>query len=557
MREEVASHGGTRRPPGPAVAHVALAIEEAGDGISVQDASGALVFVNEAGARLMGFATAEEAMEAPVDGILERFELLDEAGQPLDPSALPSRRALLEPGRHEGIVRFRNGASAGIRDAVVSSISVAGPDGSVEFVVTTFKDVTAVRRLEEQLRLLADVGALVGNAADYQETLNSLARLMVGRMADWCVVDIQEPGGVRRLAVTHQDPEKVRLAQEIQRRYPPDPESGPTAQVIATGVPVLMPALRDADLARLAQDEEHAAALRSLGLRSVLMVPLTARGRSLGALSLIRSDESHPFTEADVPLVQEVGNRAASVVDNVRLLAELTEAVRLRDDFLAVVSHDMRTPLAAILGYVQLATRRAGRLEDGDRRLVEYLGAAERTAERMTELVADLMDVSLLRSGQQLPMRTAPVALRALVAAILDERRKLVRDHHFAAPSDGEEIVVAGDERRLRRVLDNLLDNAVKFSGAGSVIRVEIGGTADHGTISVADEGRGIASDELPFVFERFRRGSNTAGIRGIGLGLTGSRDIMRQMGGDISVSSRLGEGTTFVLTLPRIVAPA
>ena len=410
---------------------------------------------------------------------------------------------------------------------------------------------------EDRLRLLADVGALLGGGSDYQETLQQLADLVVHRFADWCVVDVGEPDGMRRLAVAHRDPDLLRLARAVQDRYPSDPATGMPAQVMASGEPRLIANMPENQLIAVAQDERHARELQRLGLRSVLIVPLAVRGESLGALSLIRSDGRAAFTEADIPFVQEMANRAASAIDRVRLLDELSEAVRLRDDFLAVISHDMRTPLAAVLGYVQLAGRRLHRsVEPVDPKLEGYLSAAERTTEHLTDLVGDLMDVSLLRSGQNLNMHLEPIDLRELAETCVTERQRLVDDRRFILELPEGPVMAMADERRLRRVLDNVVDNAVKFSEPGGRISVSVSASDEGAALTVTDDGRGIPEAELPLIFERFRRGSNASGVRGTGLGLTGSRDIVRQLGGAISVVSKVGVGSTFTVRVPAAPPP-
>jgi PAS domain S-box-containing protein len=549
--------GGSAAPhPDGMSEHVATAALEAGDGITVQDASGRLTFVNRAAALLMGFSTPEEVMAEPIERVLDRFDLLDEQGRPLPISRIPSRRALQRPGRHESMLRFRVKATGEERYAATSAVSLRDADGSVRFVVNTFQDVTALKRLDARLQLLADVGTVLARSGDYQETLNELAQLMVRRLADWCVVDVLGMDtGVSRVAVAHARKEKVLLAAELQRRYPTDPSEGATATVMRTGAPLLLPVITDAQLDEAARDAEHAAGLRALGLRSVLIVPLAARGATLGALTLIRSDTRRPFSARDVPLAEEVARRAAAAVDAARLLHEATEALRLRDDFLAMASHDMRTPLAAILGYVQLAARRMRRLPIEDPKLSGYLASAERMTGRLNGLVGELMDVSLLRSGRALPLSPERLPLRSLVETVVAEHRRLVSDHTFEVVATGDPVIEA-DGDRLERVMDNLIGNAVKYSGAGSRIQVSVDAADGEMTISVADDGRGIPAADLPHIFEPFHRAANASGIRGTGLGLAGSRDVVRQMGGEITVASAEGLGSTFVVHLPSEVKP-
>jgi signal transduction histidine kinase len=326
--------------------------------------------------------------------------------------------------------------------------------------------------------------------------------------------------------------------------------------VLRSGQSLLIPVVTDEQIDAAAADPEHADYLRRLGLRSVVIEPLSARGHVLGVLTLIRSDSERAFSEAELPLIRELAVRAATSVDTTRLLHETTEAIRARDEFLAVASHDMRTPLAAILGYLQLALRR---LRPGaataDEKLKDYLQAAERMTERLTHLVTDLMDISLLQSGQPLAIDREPVDLCELARRMVEAQGRLITSHEFIYEADGS-IVVQADAGRLERVLDNLLSNAVKFSPNGGEIRVAVTADAGQGRLSVADQGLGIPTADLPALFERFRRGSNVGRVSGTGLGLAGSREVVQQMGGDIEVESVEGQGSTFTVVLPLAEAP-
>jgi len=531
-----------------------LVLQEAGDAITVVDMSGELRYANKAAATAMGFEDPADAVRLPREELMAHFELLAADGRPLPEEALPGRRAQREGSAPETLVRFRIRATGEERWSLVRPTLVRSADGEPQFVISSFHDVTALKATERRLTLLADAGSILGKAVDYQESLNELAQMVVPDLADWCVVDVIEPeSGLRRVAVAHEDPSLVELAEEVQRRWPSNIEEGTTGEVLKTGEPFLLPIISEEQLAAAARDEEHGEHLRALGLVSVAILPLIARERVLGLLTLVRSDESRAFSEDELPLLGELAARAGTAVDNTRLLHEATEAVRLRDDFLAIASHDMRTPLAAILGYLQLALRRARKAEDpGGQKLVEYLSAAEGMAGRLTDLVADLMDVSLLRSGRPIALEPVELEIGLVAKRVIDAHRKLVRTHHFVLDQT-KPVVVHADLRRFERVLDNLLSNAVKFSPAGGEVRVTVDQEGDVARASVKDHGLGVPKADLPELFTRYRRASNVAGVRGTGLGLAGSREIVRQMGGDIEVTSREGKGSTFTVTLPII----
>jgi PAS domain S-box-containing protein len=202
---------------------------------------------------------------------------------------------------------------------------------STEGLSVYFQDVTErkqaeeeTRRSEEAQRFLAEASSVLSSSLDYHETLSSVARLAVPTLADWCAVDVLEGGGhLERLAVEHPDPEKVRLAYEIERRYPPDPEApGGLHHVLRTGEPEMMAEIPEELVERAARDERHRELLRKLNLRSYMVVPMVTRGRTLGAISFVAAESGRRYREADLRLAEELARRAALAVDNARLYEE-------------------------------------------------------------------------------------------------------------------------------------------------------------------------------------------------------------------------------------------
>ena len=195
-----------------------------------------------------------------------------------------------------------------------------------------FRDVTENRRVEEAQRFLVQASAVLSSSLDYHETLASVARLAVPTLADWCAVDIlEEDGRLERLAVEHPDPEKVRLAYELERRYPPDPDATRGLyQALRTGEPEMMVEISEELVEQAARDEEHRELLRKLDLRSYMVVPLVAQGRTLGAISFISAESGRRYGEADLQLAEELARRAAYAVDNARLYEEAQKEIAER-----------------------------------------------------------------------------------------------------------------------------------------------------------------------------------------------------------------------------------
>ena len=539
--------------PGTA-AELEMVLERAADAITVQREDGELIYANRAAAAAMGFDSPEQLLTTPASEILDRFAILDESGKELPWSDLPSRRALAGETGPPRIVRFRRRDDGEEHWSLVHATSVTNAGSGMRLVVNSFQDVTELKRSEQQLRILADVGAVLAQSSHSGDTLRRLAELVISELADWCMVDVVDGNGPRRVAVAHADPAKRELAAEIERRYPPDAErSSSLASAIRTGRAVVTTEVSREMLRAAAADEEHFQLLERAGIGSAVILPLIARGQVLGAMTLVRAPNRKPYSDADLPLLEELARPAALSVDNARLLEEANEAVRLRDDFLAMASHDMRTPLSVIVANIQLARRKlaAGQHADASR----HLESAERTTQKMTGLVGELMDVTILRTGQQLPLRHERVDLAAIARAHAEDYQRMSDQHRVVVKAPAT-LVGEWDGSRVERVLRNLLDNALKYSPHGGDIRLEVTEETDASgrrwaAIAVEDEGVGIPEDELPQLFEKYHRGSNTRELRGTGLGLAGSRAVIEQLGGSIEVSSRLGVGSVFTVRLP------
>ncbi len=210
---------------------------------------------------------------------------------------------------------------------------------STEGLSVYFRDVTERKRAEEQMRrseeaqrFLAEASSLLSSSLDYRETLASVARLAVPTLADWCAVDVlEDDGSIERLAVEHPDPDKVPLAYELEKRYPPEPEEPVGVRgVIGEGRPAFYPEITDEMLAATARNEEHLRLLREIGFTSVMLVPMIARGRTLGVITLVSAESGRRYEEDGLRLAEELARRAALAVDNARLYEEAQREIAER-----------------------------------------------------------------------------------------------------------------------------------------------------------------------------------------------------------------------------------
>ncbi|HEX6324888.1 MAG TPA: ATP-binding protein, partial [Vicinamibacterales bacterium] len=303
----------------------------------------------------------------------------------------------------------------------------------------------------------------------------------------------------------------------------------------------------------LAETPEAAAAdetLRDLGASSSITVPMTARGRTLGAITLACL-HGRPYDRTDLGLAVDYARRSAVAIDNARLYRQTEQASRMKDEFLATVSHELRTPLNAMLGWTKLL--RSGRLEP--ERLVVALETIERNTLAQAQLIEDLLDVSRIVTGK-LRLQKKPVDLADIVRAAMAtvqpaaDARGVTLDLQINIP-DG---VLMGDASRLQQVVWNLLSNAIKFSPEKGRVTVTL--TSDHAqaALSVSDRGAGIVPAFLPYVFDRFRQADSTVTRThgGLGVGLAIVRHVVEMHGGSVEAFSEgEGRGATFTVRLP------
>jgi signal transduction histidine kinase/CheY-like chemotaxis protein len=288
-----------------------------------------------------------------------------------------------------------------------------------------------------------------------------------------------------------------------------------------------------------------------------MVVPLVARGRTVGTLSFLATRSDRRYGPADLALARDLGHRAAIAVDNARLYAEAEGANRAKDQFLATLSHELRTPLTAMLGWVSML--RSGRLSGEE--ATGALDSIERNTRVQAQLINDLLDVSRIVAGK-LQIDKRPVDLRVVIEHALDSVRRETegRRHTVTCTIDPEAAWVAGDPVRLQQVVVNLLGNAVKFTPEAGHIDVRLDRHEGLARVTVSDTGQGIEPAMLPHVFESFRQADSSSTRRhgGLGLGLAIVRRLVALHGGRVEAASAgRGHGATFAVSLPLLAEDA
>lgn len=396
-------------------------------------------------------------------------------------------------------------------------------------------------------RFLAEATALLTSSLDTNTTLHELANLAVPALADWCVVDVLERGRLERLAIAHSDPARSRALTEWSRHIALDT---PVAleRVLRTGKPLLFPVVTPEVVAIYAPGETYERLWRQMRVHSCIVAPIAGSRGPLGTIVLFQSESTRTYGAADVEVAVELGRRAGIAMENARLYTQAQEAIRARDEMLAIVSHDLRNPLSTIvLGAT--AVLQSEELGPHSTKRVEMI---QRAASRMEHLLRDLLDTASLQVGR-LAIDKRPEDLASLVAEVADGYEQIAHDKSVTLRRECHlaGVVLACDRGRMMQALGNLLGNAVKFSRPGDTVSLSCFATADAVQLAVRDTGPGIAPQDLPHIFLPYWSGKRHA-IEGTGLGLYICKGIVEAHDGRLEVESTLGVGTTFTVTLPR-----
>lgn len=439
-----------------------------------------------------------------------------------------------------------------------------------------FRDITERKRAEEGLQLLAKAGSAVSSSLDYEKTLQTIAELTTETMADYCFIEIlDEDKNLRRMAAAHKDPGKQDWLNQ-SKNYPSKPDS-PFAKALAERKPVLIPELSRESAEKMAQDGEHKRIIQHLKASSLLAVPLVARNKSIGLLYLATAESNRRYTEEDVSVASELGRRTALAIDNARLFnsvekareeaearahdetmirSQLEQVLDSRSRLMRGFSHDLKNPIGAADAYLQLMEE--GIMGELTEKQMETLASARRSINAGLKLITDLLDFARAESGD-ISVNRCPTDLTMVGTEIVHEYKAKAESEGLdlkLSTQDGLPLVHT-DEDRIKQIIGNLITNSLKYTEKG-YITIEVGKSCDDAPhpgewlyISVSDTGLGISEEEQELLFQEFRRLRSSDKVDGAGIGLAISRRIAHALEGEITMTSKEGEGSTFTLWLP------
>jgi signal transduction histidine kinase/ActR/RegA family two-component response regulator len=404
---------------------------------------------------------------------------------------------------------------------------------------------------QRRSEFLARAGTVLAAPLDYSAMLTGVARAAVSGFADWCILEIQDEALQGEVPVAaHVDPEKVSFVVELSRRFRQLRDDHGIPKVIRSGKSELYRSISEEQLRRATAS---APALGELyirsGVASSMIVPVSARGRTLGAILLNRTRDSLPFGDEDLKTAEELGRRVGLAVENIRLFREAQRADRLKDEFLAMLSHELRNPLAPIVTALNVMGLRGDGAFGREREIIA------RHVRHLVRLVDDLLDVSRTIGGK-VQLEKVRCRVSDLIAEAVEMASPLIgaRAHNLTLAGD-QGLEILADRTRLAQAIANLLINAAKYTHPGGSITVETTAEGAEAVIRVRDSGSGIAPEALPRVFDLFVQGrwSVDRAQGGLGVGLTVVKRVVELHGGSVSAhSAGLGQGSEFVVRLQR-----
>jgi PAS domain S-box-containing protein len=413
------------------------------------------------------------------------------------------------------------------------------------------RDITERQRAEAVMEFLAQTRAALAALVDRDSALQQAAGAMVPFFADWCVLyTISSEGNIEHQACAHRDPEKQRNLKEMLDRYPFDwSNSSASVQALRSGEAQFIADLPDALLTNIARDQTHIDLLRALDPKSIISIPLRVRDRTIGTITFVATEPSRLYTPGDVRFAEELARSVAIAIDNAHLFNSVKTADRQKDEFLAMLAHELRTPLAAIRYATEVA-----RLPEVDPK-VELLDIVERQVQNLVRLIDDLLDISRISRGKILLRREyldASVIARRAVASV----RPILegKNHELDFELAEEPMPIYADPMRAEQTVVNLLTNAVKYTHDGGRVSLRVYPEDQEVVIRIKDTGIGIAPEILPRVFDLFTQADQSLDRSqgGLGVGLAVTRRLVEMHGGTVAAHSEgVGHGSEFTLRLP------
>lgn len=518
---------------------LAAIVSSSEDAIYSKDRDGIIQTWNHAAEKMFGYK-AQEAIGNPVDIIIPPQKYEEEM----------KVRAKLKQGRQirhfQTLRRTKNGK---ILHVFLTISPIFDNNKEIIGFSTITRDITQKVLSQNRLSFLWEASKVLSSSLDYKQTLHNVAKLAVPHVADWCAIDMKTEKGIERLAVSHINPDKVKWAEELYKKNPPNLESTVgIGKVLRTGKFEFVSHITEKMLIQAAKNEEELKLLKKLQLSAAMIIPMKLGNNILGAISFISAESGHYYTKSDLAIAQQLASRATIAIDNANLYTQAQNSVKVRDAFISLASHELKTPLTSIKMFVQVLERQNGK-KDYDN-FATFIQKMEQQVDKLTLLVNDLLDISKIQHGK-LNFSMDYFDLNDIIRETVEMLQKITR-HQIVIKGKVEKKVYA-DKYRIYQVLTNLIDNAIKYSQNANKVIVTVKSKSNGALVTVRDFGFGIVKEQQKKIFSEFFRVSSSSPkeVPGLGIGLYISNEIIKKHNSIIKVDSEKGRGSSFSFILP------
>lgn len=501
-------------------------------GLMATDKKGTISLFNDQMRKLIG--EPSKAMEVFKDPILKSLN-----GEFIKSDEFKINRA-------DGAMNIVSTTSGPIYDA----------EGNISSSILISTDITQEKRVETNQMFLAGVKSILLSIIDYDQILDKVAASAIPYLADGCMVDILEGDQIKRIVTKHRDPYIQGLMEELQQTFPPRMDSPqPTAKAVRSGRAELMKIVDLNTIREHTFNDAHATLIRKIGIKSHISVPLQIRGKVIGALNLFISENRPVYDEKDFSVILELGRHASVAIDNAKLYKDAKSAVQLRDDFISIASHELRTPITSLNLQIEVLNNLMESLpEDQEtvKLMQKFFGNTKNQLKRLTRLVDDMLDISRISTGK-LTLNLHRVNMTTLIANVLERFKDQLKasDISYEFFHHSETYLIC-DAEKIDQVITNFMTNAIRY-GQRSPVHITLEETENSVIIQFKDHGRGISVNDQQRIFKRFERAHTDEDVNGLGLGLYINKQIIEEHQGKITLVSELGLGSNFIVEIPKV----
>lgn len=431
----------------------------------------------------------------------------------------------------------------------ITSGAIRDPDEKTFASVFIATDISEGKRIKSNQEFLARVKNLLISTLDLDQVLEGVTSSIIEYLAEGCMVDVIEGDQINRLTSKHRDPEIQTIMEQLQKIFPSQ---------IKTDTPLLINVTNPDDLKDNCYNDAYLQLINAIQIKSFISVPLQIRGKIIGSINIFNPPHANFFDEADLVLAQELARYAGIAIDNASLFKDTKNAIQLRDDFISVASHELRTPITSLILQIEVLKSIVSDLDPNiDSTLVmrKFLGNTNSQLKRLTRLVDDMLDISRI-NNRKLSMNIKMVNLNELLKEVMERFDDQLKSYGVRATIiDPAEVIYPCDRERMDQVITNFITNAIKYGNRKPIaLRLEDGPSSIY--LHVEDKGKGIASQDLERIFNQFERIAPVEDVNGLGLGLYINNHIIREHGGKITVMSEPNQGSVFTVELPKGSGP-